>query len=100
MAEPLRIPIRFVGPEDQELSLGEFVAVRKDVLTHQEAVAESARRAEWFISTSIGGTPQFASDQQPRGYTSLDLIRELQERLNALSAADHGPNVIQESASE
>lgn len=99
MAEPLRIPIKFVGPENQELSLGEFVAIRKDVLARLEAVAESARRAQRFLSQNPGANPSADYTQSPE-YQTMDLIRELQGRLDALSAADQGLNVITESSTE
>jgi hypothetical protein len=44
MAEnkPFEIPIRFVGPAGEELLLGEYVAVRKDLCEHLETILRKA----------------------------------------------------------
>lgn len=90
---PMGIPIRFVGPTGEELSLGVYIAVRKDALDCLEGVVDLARLAQKLYHASIGGVAD-GDEVRAAGKRFPAEMGKLKDALEALDSANRQPTKI------
>jgi hypothetical protein len=82
----MAIPIRFVGPDGDELSLGDYLALRKDACLQYERILAKAREVHVAYDGAQSGVER-ASD------ILYDSIRKLKGELEALDRLRPAPLV-------
>jgi hypothetical protein len=88
MAELLKIPIQFTGPEGQPLSLGTYVAIQRDVCNHLESIAKLADEVEVLYRLSAWpGSESGRSEAQKKFQPTMEKLRSAIDGLKAISGA-------------